>query len=332
MMKHWLEKTSDQDANMVLPTMLNDFGARGASSGESAIIGGLAHLTQFIGSDTIEAIGGAEMFYDHNLDRDGPVLVSVPATEHSVTTMHGEAGESEFVTKVIDTFTGQGFPIISLVADSYDMDRFVRDYIGKDNYEKIMDRNGFIVVRPDSGIPHVVVPEVLELLWAKFSGTTNSKGFRVLNPHVRVIQGDGIHYEEIHRILDAMAEAGFSAENVVFGMGGSLLQGVKRDDHSFAMKTNAMKHMAPIGLLGGEMETIWQDVQKKPKTDMSKASKGGRQAVVHYDGAFHSIKEIDLLKTASHGHGVKNWLEPVWDTGKTIRSQTFQSVRDNAKI
>lgn len=332
MMDVWLMITSDQNPAMVLPTMLNDFGARGASSGESAIIGGLAHLVNFIGSDTFEAIGGAEMFYDHNVDRDGPVLVSVPATEHSVTTMHGEDGESAFVGKVIDTFTGQGFPIISIVADSFDMDRFIEEYIGTDYYEKIMERNGFIVVRPDSGVPHEIVPRVLEMLWEKFGGTINAKGFKVLNPHIRVIQGDGIYYEEINQILWVMAEAGFSAENVVFGMGGSLLQKVSRDDHSFAMKTNAMKEMAPVGLLGGNMETGWQDVQKKPKTDMSKASKGGRQAVVFYDDAYHAMREDQLLKTVNSGHGTKNWLEDVWDTGKTIRTQNFQSVRDNAKI
>lgn len=325
LLRKWLIATSDVDPQILLPTMLNDFGGRGASSGETAIIGGMSHLVNFIGSDTFEAIDGVERFYDHNLDRDGPVLVSVPATEHSVTTMHGEEGEKEFIGKVIDTFDGQGFPIISMVADSYDMDRFVSEYIGVEYKEKILARDGFIVVRPDSGVPWEVVPHVLEMLWAAFGGTINTKGYKVLDKHIRVIQGDGIHFDSIDLILWNMDMAGFSAENVVFGMGGSLLQGVKRDDLSFAMKTNAMQQR-----VSDEQHTPWRNVQKKPKTDMSKASKAGRQAVIFYENEYHAIRETALTTTS--GHGIRNYLEDVWDTGKVIRTQTFKEIRENAKI
>ncbi|AGR47913.1 putative nicotinate phosphoribosyltransferase [Sinorhizobium phage phiM12] len=215
-----------------------------------------------------------------------------------------------------------GFPIISIVADSFDLDRFVSDYIGTALKEKIETRDGWIVVRPDSGVPEEIVPHVLRLLDDKFGSTVNSKGFKVLNPKVRVIQGDGVNRDSIDRILEAMMVAGFSAENVVFGMGGQLLQAPMRDDFSWAMKTNEI-------VVDGEKI----DVQKRPKTDMSKASKAGRQAVVFNGKELVSIRESDLIKAnARGGHGVRNWLELVWDTGKVYRTQTFAEVRANAKL
>jgi len=323
-LKKFIEMSSDLEPSVILPTMLNDFGARGASSGEAASIGGLAHLINFIGSDTIEAIDAAEIYYDHDCDRDGPVLISVPASEHSVTTIDGELGEKNFVSNIIDTFTDMKFPIISIVADSYDMDRFVTEYIGTDLKEKIEARDGWIVVRPDSGQPEYIVPRVLKQLYDKFGGSVNSKGFVVLNPKVRVIQGDGINFESINSILGEILDAGFSVENVVFGMGGQLLQSVMRDDHSWAMKTNAVKK------IGGE----WEDVQKKPKTDMSKASKAGRQAVVHYNGEYHAMREDTFIQSLKEGfsHAPTNHLQEVWNTGNVLRVQTFVDVRKNAEI
>jgi nicotinamide phosphoribosyltransferase len=311
--------SSDLDPETVIQTMLNDFGARGVSSAESAAIGGLAHAVNFLGSDTFEAIQAAEVYYDHDVDVDGPVIISVPATEHSVTTVNGEEGECEFIGKVIDTFTDMGFPIISLVADSYDFDRFVLEYIGGALKDKIEARpNGFIVVRPDSGEPTEIVPHTLRMLDEKFGSTVNQKGFKVLNPKVRVIQGDGINMDSIKEITAAIIKAGYSTENVVFGMGGQLLQAPMRDDFSWAMKTNE-------AVIDGQRV----DVQKRPKTDMRKASKAGKQAVVFNGKDYVAIRDADL-KSASHG--TRNYLEPVWRQGKTLRTQTLNQIRELAKI
>lgn len=322
----YYDATSDLDIDqpMTLACALNDFGARGTSSGETAALGGLAHAINFLGSDTMETIDAAIAYYDHDLDKDGPVIISVPATEHSVTTMNGEAGESDFVGNVIDTFTEMGFPIISIVADSYDLDRFVTDYIGTHWKDKIEARDGWIVVRPDSGEPTEIVPHVLKLLDAKFGSTVNSKGFKVLNPKVRVIQGDGISRTSIPDILWAIMQAGFSVENVVFGMGGQLLQAPMRDDFSWAMKTNE------ITTVDGKRI----DVQKRPKTDMSKASKAGRQAVVM--GATNkliSIREGNGTADKIERNHLHNYLEVVWECGRQIRPYvTFNEIRQRAAL
>ena len=317
--KEYLEKSSDVDPKESLPVMLNDFGARGVSSGESAAIGGLAHLINFLGSDTVEAIDAAINYYNHDLDTDGPVLVSVPATEHSVTTIHGPEGEAKFISNVLTTF--KDYPFISVVADSYDLDNFVENIIGKQLKPQIDNGNFRVVVRPDSGIPRKIVPHVVSMLDTAFGSTINSKGYKVLNPKVRVIQGDGVEKDSIEDILDALTLYGYSAENVIFGMGGKLLQEPMRDDHSWAMKTNE-------AIVDGQVVSV----QKKPKTDLKKSSKAGRQAVVKVNGEFITIPESNLPTPDTASHGVVNYLEDVWDTGHFLRTQTLNEIRKIADI
>ena len=53
-----LDKTAD-DPSAELPFKLHDFGARGVSSEASAALGGMAHLVNFMGSDTLSAVMAA---------------------------------------------------------------------------------------------------------------------------------------------------------------------------------------------------------------------------------------------------------------------------------
>ncbi len=62
----------------------------------------------------------------------------------------------------------------------------------------------------------------MNILYAKFGGTVNKKGFKVLDKHVRIIQGDGVNLKSIKEILDHIEKIGFSADNLVFGSGGKL--------------------------------------------------------------------------------------------------------------
>ena len=74
-------------------------------------------------------------------------------------------------------------------------------------------------------------------------------GFRVLDPHVGVIYGDGINTKSIGEICKAVFEAGYAMSNIIFGMGGGLLQQLDRDTHKFAFKCSAVR-------IDGE----WRDV------------------------------------------------------------------------
>jgi nicotinamide phosphoribosyltransferase len=155
---------------------------------------------------------------------------------------------------------------------------------------------------------------MLGVLWDKFGGTTNAKGYRVLDPHVRLIQGDGMNIESIARLVDRVIESGFAIDNIAFGMGGGLLQLVNRDTLRFAMKANAMLDDAGR----------WHDVSKMPATDPGKASKAGRQAVVAENGGLVA-KRLDAIDPAA------NLLEPVWRTGELLRRERLDTVRARAE-
>jgi nicotinamide phosphoribosyltransferase len=277
MMKRYWDESVDEANKGVLDFALHDFGDRGVSSAESAGLGGMAHLLSFNGSDTIEALYDADRWYpefhfDAKNRTEGPFITdyiagySIPAAEHATITSWGQTRESDAYSNMIDQFGGEG-KIYAVVIDSYDTMNAVDNIIGDFLHDKILDKGGRIVVRPDSGDPVDLVPRIIASLGNHFGYTTNSLGYKVLHPSVRVIQGDGINYFSIDDILYAVTAKGWSAENVVFGMGGALLQKVNRDTLSFAMKCNAISF---------DNVDEWEPVSKNPSTDKSKASKAGR--------------------------------------------------------
>jgi nicotinamide phosphoribosyltransferase len=305
-----LEKTSD-DPDGQLPFKLHDFGARGVSSGESAGLGGLAHLVNFQGTDTMEALLAARRFY-------GATAMpgfSIPAAEHSTMTCWGRAREEAAYANMLEAFDGKG-RIVAVVSDSYDLDRAVSEIWGGSLAAKVKGRQGVLVVRPDSGDPVQTPLRTLRTLWDKFGGTVNAKGYRVLDPHVRVIQGDGMNITSIARLVESVAAAGFALDNIAFGMGGGLLQQVNRDTLRFAMKANAMR----------DDSGTWRDVSKSPATDPTKGSKASRQAVVEEAGKLVA-KRLDALAP-----GETDLLAPVWRDGRLLVRHGFEEVRTRAEM
>jgi nicotinamide phosphoribosyltransferase len=299
-----------------LPFMLHDFGYRGAASHESAALGGAGHLVNFLGTDTLPAMQLALQDYGADL---ATLAFSVPATEHSVMTALGRGGEMDIVERLLDEYP-EG--ILSVVADSYNIYEFVR-YIGSRLKRRIMERDGVFVVRPDSTTledptPGTLTRAILESLWMDFGGETNAKGFKVLDPHVRVLWGDGIDENGIEKIVNDAMLGGFSPENLVFGMGGGLLQKLNRDTQRFAFKASAIKR-------GGE----WCAVQKKP-LDESKASKKGRLRL-----AFRSAGEYVTLgenEVPAFDIAKNNVMRTVFEDGRLLVNDTFEQVRERAAL
>lgn len=153
---------------------------------------------------------------------------------------------------------------VSVVMDGYDFEQAMVDITTGPLKERIITSRGTFVVRPDSGNPVDVVMQALEIIGKNVGYTINSKGYKVLHPSYRVIQGDGVDIKEIRRILSYLESKGWSAENIAFGIGGGLLQQLDRDTQRFAMKMCA-------AVINGEMREVF----KQPKTDPSKASKKG---------------------------------------------------------
>lgn len=312
MFKEFLDRTSDNPGAIAF--MLHDFGYRGVSSDESAAIGGAAHILNFMGTDTVTGMELAMDYYNAPIDG---LAYSVAATEHSIMSSRGEQGEEEILDDLLLKYK-KG--ILSVVSDTYDIYNFVENLVCKKYKDQILSREGVFVVRPDSITPLHPTPEsetlwIIQTLANSFGYTINTKGYMILNPKVRCIWGDGIDMDGIGKILQTLQEAGFSAENMVFGMGGGLLQKINRDSQRFAFKSSAQCRNG-----------VWHDVYKKPK-DLSKVSKKGKLILVHdlnNKGSYITLPQkndefYDLLET-------------VFENGVLLKDQTFGEIRKNAEL
>jgi nicotinamide phosphoribosyltransferase len=301
-----LEQTSDRAAEE-LPFKLHDFGSRGVSSRESAGLGGLAHLINFQGSDTLEALRVARNHYGADM-----AAFSIPAAEHSTITSWGKEHEVDAYRNMIRQF-GKPGGLYAVVSDSYDLKYAINVHWGETLRQEVIESGATLVVRPDSGEPPAMVRLAVNALAAKFGTTLNSKGFKVLN-HVRVLQGDGIDETTIRQILQNLVVDGYSAENVAFGMGGALLQKVDRDTQRFAYKASA-------GLIDGEYRGIYKD----PVTDPGKRSKDGVLDLVQENGRMVT-KAYKTFDTDFPG----SLMRTVYRDGEMLVRDTLDEVRGRA--
>ncbi len=222
----------------------HDFSFRGMSYLEDAILSACGHALSFTGSDCIPVIWAMEEFYNANSDKE-LIVGSVPATEHSVMCMGGKLDELETFRRLITELYPSG--IVSIVSDTWDFWKVMTQYLPALKTE-ILARNGRVVIRPDSGNPADIIcgkpgssimpinKGAYELLWDTFGGKINAKGFKELNTHVGMIYGDSITPAIQVEILDRLAAKGFSASNLVLGIGSFTYEYTTRDTFGFAMK------------------------------------------------------------------------------------------------
>lgn len=310
LIRQYLRETGDESG---LGFKLHDFGARGVSSLESAMLGGMAHLVNFQGTDTMSALLGARAYYDEPM-----AGYSIPAAEHSTITSWGRAGELDAYRNMLRSYAKPG-ALFAVVSDSYDLANAVENLWGKALRQQVIDSGAVLVVRPDSGDPAAVVLRTVLSLERSFGATPNAKGYRVLN-HVRVIQGDGITMRSIRSILAALKANGLSADNVAFGQGGALLQLVNRDDQRFAMKCSA-------AWVDGE----WRAVFKDPATDPGKRSKAGRLMLLELNGAYRTVRLDDPTHAKLLAEGWSQSLRPVFEDGSLLVDEDFADVRHRAE-
>ena len=309
LIRGYLDETSD-DAAGQLPFKLHDFGARGVSSLESAALGGLAHLVNFKGTDTIAALLAGRKYYSEPM-----AGFSIPAAEHSTITAWGRDGEEAAYRNMIRQY-GRPGAIFACVSDSYDVFSAIEHLWGSRLKQEVIDSGATLVIRPDSGNPADVVEKCAVLLDRAYGSALNGKGFKVLN-HVRLIQGDGVNPTSIGEILERLKQAGFAADNIAFGMGGGLLQQLNRDTQQFAMKCSAAR-----------IDGKWVDVYKDPVTDHGKVSKKGRLDLVR-DGATRQFLTYSM-DTASSSQPSE--LVEVFRNGEVVREWTLQEVRARSEL
>lgn len=305
-------KTVDAEDAGAMMFKLHDFGYRGVSSNESARIGGSAHmLAGWMGSDTIQGVLELKQFY-HG---EGMPAFSVRATEHSVVCSNSDADNRddsnalEMAVQLLEKHKG----IVACVGDTYSIRRFA-EWVSTDPIKSRIEKSGgTFVLRPDSGNPMEIPVEIIGILMKGFGSTVNSKGYATLPPCIRVLQGDGINESSIRGIYIRMEDLMYSADNIVFGMGGALLQHCDRDWFKFAMKGSALC-----------VDDEWKDLYKDPDTDSVKRSKKGR-VVTYKDskGDFFSDREdLQLVNDV-----VVDQLVTVWEDGEFLVDYSFDDIR-----
>lgn len=299
-----LEKTSDHPE--ILRDVLQDYGARGVSSQESAAIGGLAHLINFRQTNTISGSLAATLYY--NALRPA---ISQPNSEHSTVIAWGREAEVDAHANLIQQY--RGWPFVVAVSDSYDLEGAVRDIFGGKLKEDVINHGGTILVRPDSGDPATVISETIEGLLEQFGGETNSKGYRILPGYIRAAQGDGLTLDSLVTIYDELDRRGLAADNIYLGMGGGLLQYINRDSLAFAQKASAIR-------VDGE----WRDIYKEPRTDTGKRSKRGRLALVYRNGEYRTVRREE----AAEGESL---LRPVYRDGKLLVNDNFEDLIERSE-
>ena len=298
-----------------LPFKLHDFGACGATSHESASIGGFGHLINFWGTDTVEALPVADVYYGTR-----NAGFSIPASEHSTASAWGPDREEDYVRHMLNTFPVNPLPegvpcIISIVSDTYDYFNMIRNVYCGTMRDEIRDSGKVVVPRPDSGDPVEIQRETFRIYEELLDDVyINSKGYKMLPDYFRGIQGDGVNPDSIDAILAMLKEEGWSGDNLVFGMGGKLLQAeIDRDTQRFAMKASA-----------AQFDNLpWADIYKSPITDAGKKSKRGRFAVM-YDG------EDQLITVPLHQANQFNLLKDVFLDGKVLIKYTLTEMRELA--
>ncbi len=309
-LKDYLRDTGCADIDGTVAWQLHDFGFRGVSSEETAGISAMAHLLSFMGTDTVAGIFYGRKYYN-TADMLG---YSVAAGEHSCVTPYGRDGEIEYFRKMLTVYpTG----IVSIISDSFHILEAI-DKFGELK-DLIMGRDGRLVVRPDSGDPAMTDLKVVEKLGSIFGYTVNSMGYKVLDSHVRVIQGDGVNRTSIPQILQLLKDNGWASENMVFGCGGKLLQDFNRDTFNFAIKCSQIE----IGDEIRHVEKSPTEINSKGElTESFKKSKKGRLKLGKSDDGYFTISELEdgYVETVDQ-------LETVFENGHLLIDRSFHDIR-----
>ncbi len=315
------DTVAENDQSFV-PWQGHDFSFRGMSGVEDAVLSGAGHLLSFTGTDTIPAIDFLETYYRADCSKE-LIGGTVPATEHSVMCMGTQDDEIGTFEYLIEEVYPNG--IVSIVSDTWDFWQVITDFLPQLK-DKILARNGKVVIRPDSGDPVKIIvgdPDApvgspaykgaIECIWETFGGVITSKGYKLLDPHIGLIYGDSITPARQFAILEGLKNKGFASYNVVLGIGSYTYEYVTRDTFGFAMK-------ATYGEVNGEGRAIFKD----PKTDDgSKKSAKGLMAV-HKNSASGRYELKDQCTWAEEAEGE---LKTVFKDGKLLVDQSLAEIR-----
>lgn len=354
----WQEKT-DSERAWFIDWQGHDFSMRGMDSIEATTASGLGHLTSFLGTDSLPAIGGARKYYGETEFVGG----SVNATEHSVMCAGSKDDEVGTFRRLLETYpTG----ILSVVSDTWDLWKVCTEHVVTLK-EEILARDGKLVIRPDSGDPVDILcgiddfkqdddgtmykahytsgmfrdrgrkissaeqKGVVELLWDVFGGTINEQGYKVLDSHIGAIYGDSITIDRADEICARLEAKGFASTNVVLGIGSFTYQYNTRDTFGFAMKATyieleELNYQTPESVVP-EIGIVGREIFKDPITDdgTKKSATGLLWVDKNTDGEY-----VLFDKVTWEGES-RGFLQTIYKDGKFYNETTLTEIRQRLK-
>ena len=409
-----VDKYVDWTCENVDPSnVLGDFSMRGQQSAESAIKSSAGWLLSFNNTATVPAIMWMEKNYNCNVTKE-VVGRGAISTEHSVMCSNASVDGDE-ITQIKRLLT-EIYPnhSFSMVSDSYDYWNLVTNLLPQCK-EEVMNHNGYIGIRGDSGDPieviagkdykevndeefdwimnkpkkwaahyfdypeydfniiikhnedyykvrvecdwtsergawtdkkyyyvddyHVRIEEYTPVvedmgtvwaLWQEFGGTVNSKGYKVLDPHVKAIYGDSItpyRCEEIYKRLEAK---GFAINNVVLGVGSFSMMCLENyndesGEFTYSPYTRDTFGIAVKATYAEDADSNPIMIFKQPKGCTWKKSQKGCCFVTHDENGNYTYE--DELTWEDIEETDNNDLLPVFKDGKMVREWNLADIR-----
>ena len=316
------EKTTD-GAN---PSMaMADFGFRGLGV-DNGIRASSSWLLSFDKTSTIPAMQYIDKMYNAECAKNH-IGIGAVSLEHATVCSNLAICETEesLLRRLLTTvYKDTSF---SYVSDSFDYWGLVNDTLPKLKKE-IMEHNGKFLVRPDSGDIVEISVKTVQKLYEIFGGTTNSKGYKELNPKVGIIYGDGCQYYKIEEIWTKLEKLGFAADTILFGVGAFSFTAMctpedgmvclTRDTFGFAMKSTDC-------VINGKEYTI----QKNPKTDQNHLKKSHKGlCCVTKDGDDYVCHDGYTSETLP----ADNLLITVYRDGQFVRTTNFAEIRERLNV
>ena len=297
---------------------LGAFDFRGDMCVDAALKAGAGWCLSFLLTATVPAIPYLENMFNCDCTKE-PVAYGSVSTEHFVMCSNYavDGDEITFLRKMLtELYPNTSF---SCVLDSYDYWNVI-DNILPQLHDEILAHNGCMLMRGDSGDCVEVVTKTVFKLWEQFGGTINSKGYKVLDPHVKAIYGDSITVQRCEEIYEILKKEGFACSNVALGVGSFSMHCIEEDDilKPFTRDTFSSCIKACYAEVDGKCYPVF----KNPKEGGFKKSQKGLCYVYEEDG---ELKYKDEYTSENIPEG--NLLETVFKDGKMIKEYTLSEIR-----
>lgn len=299
---------------------LGAFDFRGEECLESAIKAGGGWCLSFLNTATVPTIPWLEQNYACDCAKE-PVAFGSPSTEHSVMCSN-YAVDGDEITLLRRLLT-EIYPetSFSAVLDSYDYWNIIENVLPQLKPE-IMAHKGTMLMRGDSGECVEVVTKTVFKLWDIFGGTVNSKGYKVLDPHVKAIYGDAITVQRCEQIYEILTENGFACSNVALGVGSFSMQCIQEDGVLKPFTRDTFSSC--IKATYCEIENVPTPIFKNPKEGGFKKSQKGCCIVTKDEHGEYVFTDGHTWAEASEAG---NCLVTVFKDGALVREQTLAQVR-----